>query len=73
MSTVASATPTKRYGASLRTRVAAILVLIGLAAIAAYAMFAGPTTVHLTTTPQAAPAQSAPQEPGEGGEGGGGD
>jgi hypothetical protein len=48
-----------------RTRVAAALVLIGLAALAAYAIFSGPTRVPLPVQPQAAPQRSAPAEPGE--------
>jgi hypothetical protein len=48
-----------------RTRVAAALVLIGLAALAAYAIFSGPTRVPLPVRPQAAPQRTAPAEPGE--------
>lgn len=48
-----------------RARVAAALVLIGLAALAAYAVFSGPTTVPLPARPQAAPQRTAPAEPGE--------
>ncbi len=47
------------------TRVAAALVLLGLAALAAYALFSGPTTVPLPVQPQAAPQRAAPAEPGE--------
>lgn len=65
----AAATPLARR-AGPRTRVAAVLVLIGLAALAAYALFSGPTTVPLPAAPQhAAPAQTAPlhqHEPPEG-------
>ena len=49
----------------LRTRLAAALVLLGLAALAAYALFSGPTTVPVPTQPQAAPQRVAPAEPGE--------
>ena len=59
-------------GSRARTRIAAILVLIGLAAIAYYAMFAGPTTVHVPPQPQAAPVRTAPPVPGEEREGGDG-
>lgn len=57
---------------SLRTKVAAVLVLACLAALAAYAMFSGPTTVR-SPRPRAAPAQTtAPahrEEAPESGEG----
>ena len=44
-----------------RTRIAAALVLIGLAALASYALFSGPTTVRLPREPrQATPARTAP-------------
>ncbi len=65
----AQATPLVRR-AGRRTRIAAALVLIGLAALAYYAMFSGPTTVPLPAAPQGgahtrtAPAQG--QEPAEG-------
>jgi hypothetical protein len=50
---------------------AAILVLVCLAALAAYAMFSGPTTIPSTTVPYGAPARTAAPPPGdEGGEGG---
>ena len=68
----ASPSASRRAGTSLRTRVLAILVLIGLVALAAYTMFSGPTTVPLPGGPQAAPTQNAPPEPGEA-EGGRGD
>ncbi len=41
-----------------RTRAAAALVLIGLAALAYYALFAGPTTYSVPSSPRAAPARS---------------
>jgi len=56
----AAATPLVRR-AGPRTRVAAVLVLIGLALLASYALFSGPTTVPLPASPQqAAPARTAP-------------
>lgn len=74
MSAAAPGSAAPRTGASMRTRVLAILVLIGLVALAAYTMFSGPTTVPLPARPHAAPVQSPPTEPGEGGaEGGRGD
>ncbi len=49
---------------------AAIVVLLCLAALAAYAMFSGPTTIPSTTVPHGAPARTAPPPVGEeGGEG----
>lgn len=57
--------------AGTRTRAAAALVLIGLAALAYYALFAGPTTYSVPSHPR--PARSAPQRPGEEPEGGGGE
>jgi hypothetical protein len=60
-----AATPLVRR-AGPRTRVLAVLVLIGLAALASYALFSGPTTVPLPASPQqAAPARSAPLPQGE--------
>ncbi len=52
-------------GTRVRTRVLAILVLIGLIALAAYTMFSGPTTVPTPAGPQAAPVKHAPLVPGE--------
>jgi hypothetical protein len=55
-----AATPLVRR-AGPRTRVAAVLVLIGLAALASFALFSGPTTIPLPASPkQAAPARTAP-------------
>ncbi len=62
--------PMRRAGP--RTRAAAALVLIGLAALAYYALFAGPTTYSVPSHPRG-PARSAPQRPGEEPEGGGGE
>ncbi len=60
-----------------RTRFAAVLVVIALAALALYAVFAPPTTVPLGPSPQhAAPVKTVPATPGgepeeeRGGEGG---
>jgi hypothetical protein len=52
----------RRAGAG--TRVAAALVLIGLAALAYYALFSGPTTYSVPVQPGAAPPRTAPQQPG---------
>ncbi|MGB7589400.1 MAG: hypothetical protein WBM00_11905 [Solirubrobacterales bacterium] len=41
------------------------LVLIGLAVLALYTMFSGPTTVPLPAQQRGAPAQTAPATPGE--------
>ena len=62
---MSAAAVSRREG--LRTRVAAALVLLGLAALATYALFSGPTTVPVPAQPQAAPQRAAPAEPGEGG------
>ena len=61
----AAPSASRRAGTSLPTRVLAILVLIGLVALASYTMFSGPTTVPLPVGPQAAPTQNAPPEPGD--------
>lgn len=64
-------------GPTLRTKVAAVVVVLALAGLAAYAMFSGPTTVPVPSNGAAktAPSKSAPpaedQFP-EGQEGGGG-
>lgn len=65
-------------GASLRTKVAAVAVVLALAGLAAYALFSGPTIVSVpsTGTPKSAPRKVAPPpedqfpEEREGGEGG---
>jgi hypothetical protein len=61
----------------LRTKVAAIAVVVALAALAAYTMFSGPTTVSVPAGggAKAAPAKAAPagEEGSPEGEGGGGD
>ena len=56
---MSAAAVSRREG--LRTRVAAALVLLGLAALAAYALFSGPTTVRLPAQPRLRP--SAPLRP----------
>jgi hypothetical protein len=57
-------------GPTLRARICALAVLVALAALATYAVFAGPTTVAVKV-PASSPShatQPAPgQEPGEGG------
>lgn len=53
-------------GPSLSTRIAAVAVLIALAALAAYAMFSGPTTISVKSPTKAVPSRTAPA----GGEGG---
>lgn len=63
-------TPAPRVGPSQRTKVAAIVVLLCLAALAAYATFSGPTTIPSTPVPHGAPARTAAPPAGdEGGEG----
>lgn len=61
-------------GPSLSVRIAAVLVVIALAALAGYTVFSGPTRVSVGGPQIAAPSHSAPpasqQEPeGEGGVG----
>jgi hypothetical protein len=46
-------------GPGLRARIAAATVVLALAALAAYTLFSGPTTVPVKA-PTAAPARSAP-------------
>ena len=70
MSSEIAPSPAPRVGPSRQTKVAAILVLLCLAALASYAMFSGPTTIPSTTVQHAAPARTAAPPPGdEGGEG----
>jgi hypothetical protein len=70
MSAEIAPSSTPRMGPGQRTKVAAILVLVCLAALAAYAMFSGPTTIPSTTVPHGAPARTAAPPAGEeGGEG----
>ena len=61
-------------GPGLSVRIAAVLVVLALAALAAYTVFSGPTRVSVGGPQTAAPINSAPpasqQEPeGEGGRG----
>lgn len=61
-------------GPSMSVRIAAVLVVFALAALAAYTVFSGPTRVSVSGPQIAAPINSAPpasqQEPeGEGGRG----
>lgn len=51
-------------GPGLRARIAAAAVVLALAALAAYTVFSGPTTVPVKA-PTAAPAQSAPPTGGQ--------
>jgi hypothetical protein len=63
-------------GPALATRIAAVAVIVALAALAAYTLFSGPTTVTVGGPAKAAPTRSAPAagERGfEGPEGGQGD
>lgn len=78
MSTVAPGVLPDDGGPSLVTKVAAVVVVLALAGIAAYALFSGPTTVPAPTGAGAtrpAPSKAAPAgeersaEPGEGGDG----
>lgn len=79
MTPVPSGTAVVQTGPRLRTRVAAVAVLIALAVLASYAMFSGPTRVSLggssSAAPKTAPSPAPSQPPAEGGEpeGGGGD
>jgi hypothetical protein len=70
VSVAETSAPATRRGGSPRAQLAVVLVLIGLAALAAYAMWSGPTTVPLPAgPPKAAPARTAPahqEEPQEG-------
>ena len=56
----------------LRTRIAAIAVVVALGGLAGYTLFSGPTTVPVQGPAQAAPARTVPpqeqREPEEGGE-----
>lgn len=62
--------PAPRAGPSRQTKLAAMLVVLCLAVLAAYAMFSGPTTIPSTTVPHGAPGRTAPPPVGEeGGEG----
>ena len=77
--TAASPTaPATGEAPSLRTKIAAIAVVLALAALAAYTMFSGPTTVPVPAgggASKAAPTKAAPagEEGFPEGEGGGGD
>ena len=70
----AAATAPVEEGPSLTIRVAAVTVVLALAALAYYAVFAGPTTVRVSVSQPAksAPARTAPAggEPGDGQESG---
>ncbi len=64
-------------GPSLKTRVAAVMVVLALAGLAAYTVFSGPTTVSAPSTgagaTKAAPSQATSgEEPAERGDGGNG-
>ncbi len=60
MSAVAGIESRDRGGPSLRTRIAAVAVVVALAALAAYALFSGPTTVPVSAPSKAAPTRQAP-------------
>ena len=49
-------------GPGLRTRIAAIVVVLALAGLAAYAVFGGPTTVSIQGPVKVAPSRTAPSE-----------
>jgi hypothetical protein len=49
-------------GPSLSIRVAAVTMLIALAALAAYAMFSGPTTISVKGPTNAVPSRTAPAD-----------
>jgi len=58
-------TPLVPGGRHRRTRVAAVAIIVALAALTAFAMFSGPTTVTLrppatTATPHTAPPSAEP-------------
>lgn len=59
---------------SAKTRVAAILIVVALAALSAYALFSGPTPIpggaQRTTAPAQAPQTVPPGDETRGGEGG---
>lgn len=68
--------PLVQDGPSLRARIAAIAVVVALGALAAYAVFGGPTTVPIGTPAKAPtravqPAGVQPQSEGEGSDRGG--
>ncbi len=67
MSTAAQTSASPAFGPRLRTKIAAIVVLIALGCVAYYAVFSGPTTVAVPGPTISAPAQTAPPagEPGE--------
>jgi hypothetical protein len=63
MSTGSPAAVADERGPSLMTRVAAVAVVVALAALAAYTMFSGPTTVPAPAgggATKAAPGKAAP-------------
>ena len=63
----ASAPPVAPGGAGLKTRLAAAAVMVALAALAAFAVFGGPTRVPTSGGSPAAPAtQTAPGDDGGG-------
>ena len=77
MSAAAASRPVvEDQGPSLRTRIAAVVVLLALAGLAAYALFSGPTIAPVpagTEAPKSAPTKVAPpteEQSPEGQEGG---
>jgi hypothetical protein len=71
MSAAASERVTVPSGPALRTRIAAVVIVVALAGLAAYALFSGPTKVPAPAAPteavpgKAKPAAPAGEEPGE--------
>lgn len=61
-----SATPARPVSGSpkLRVQFAAIVVVLALAALAAYTLFSGPTTVSVKGPAGVAPTQTVPSEGG---------
>lgn len=49
-------------GPGLRTRIAAIAIVLALAGMAAYAVFGGPTTVSVQGPAKVTPSRTAPAE-----------
>lgn len=64
MSATSAASSHREFGRpSARTKVIAVLVVIALAGLAAYAVFAPPTRVPINQGARATPARSAPAPP----------
>ncbi|MGE5409152.1 MAG: hypothetical protein ACM3NV_11130 [Syntrophothermus sp.] len=76
MSAASTAAAAEDRGPGLRARIAAVAVVVALGALAAYAMFSGPTKVAVPAAGPAAPAagkaapageEQLPEREGEGG------